>query len=429
MKNKLILLSALFFLISNIVISQTKFNEGFKEGYKNGYCQDKGVGCIEPIPPIAPIPTVNESSTSYQDGYNRGFQMGMNSQKSSSNSTNRQRYQTSSAKFIDKMDNVDYSSAIELALLLRESKGKAVEHYKNEEYQASLDIALKGLSIKNNDEEFMILAGQALLRLNRYSEALPHLKRAYSITRDPNIKKAINDIESGKIEVKKETAKTQNSSEDNIKEVYSLLQQAKYKDAIILIDQEIENSNNIVMYGIRGTASYLSKNYSQAISDITKSAKTSNEILPDFLFYRALAKSEVGDYFGAISDFDILISKDADGQLYNMATLYNNKAYSYVKLKNYEKALPLVSKALELDKTKWFIWDTRAEIYLNTQEYGKAINDATKAIQIQEDANSYFIRGLSQIKLNEKALGCKDLSRAGELGKSEAYEEIKKSCN
>ncbi|RIA10191.1 tetratricopeptide repeat protein [Flavobacteriaceae bacterium MAR_2010_72] len=423
------LLSLIFCISANFLIAQTSFDNGFKEGYKNGYCQDKGVGCIEPIPPISPIPTVNESSSSYQDGYNRGFQMGMNAQKSSSNSTDRQRYQTSSAKFIDKMDNVDYSSAIQLALVLRESKGKALEYYQNEEYQASLDIALKGLSIKNNDEEFMILAGQALLRLNRYSEALPHLKRAYLITRDPNIKNVINDIENGKTEVKKETPNAQITSNNKIKEINALLRNAKYNDAITLIDQEIENSGNISLYGMRGMANFFKQNYSQSIFDITKSADETNNILPQYLFFRALAKSEVGDYFGAINDYDIIIPKGDDGQNYDMATLYNNKAYTYVKLKNFKEALSLVTKALNLNKNTWYIWDTRAEIYLNTEEYKKAIDDATKAIQIHEHSNSFFIRGMAHIKLNNRELGCKDLSRAGELGKKEAYDEIKKHCN
>tara|TARA_R110002049_G_scaffold277039_3_gene455366 strand:+ start:1890 stop:3188 length:1299 start_codon:yes stop_codon:yes gene_type:complete len=427
------LLSLIFCFSANFLFAQTSFDSGFKAGYKNGYCQDKGVGCIEPIPPIAPIPTVNESSSSYQDGYNRGFQMGMNAQKSSTDSNDRQRYQTAKSTFIeDKMYNPygNLNNAIALANALRESKGRAMEHMKNEEYQEAANICFAGLRVSPKDDEFMMILGQAYRMTGDKENAIKWLKKSSKLRpKDQNLKSLVSKLESGELEVKKETSKNQNSSNDNIKEIYSLLQKANYNDAIVLIDQEIENSGNTLLYGMRGTANYLSKNYSQAISDITKSAKTTNEILPNFLFYRALAKSEVGDYFGAISDYDILITKGDNGQNYDMATIYNNKAYSYVNLKNYEKALPLVTKALELDKSKWYIWDTRAEIYFNTGEYGKAINDATKAIRIQEDANTFYIRGLAHIKLNEKELGCKDLSRAGELGKSEAYEKIKENCN
>ena len=428
-----ILLSLIFFLSTSFLLAQTEFDNGFKDGYKNGYCQDQGIGCIKPIPPIAPIPNVDENSSSYQDGYNRGFKMGMKAQTSKPNSTNRQRYQTAKPTFVeDKMYNPygNLNNAIALAKALRESKGRAMEHLKNEEYQEVANICFAGLRVSPKDDEFMMLLGQAYRMTGDKENALKWLKKSSRLRpRDKNLKSLVSKIESGELEVKKQPSKNQNSSSDNIKEIYSLFQKAKYSDAINLIDQEIENTGNILLYGMRGTANYLSKNYSQAISDITKSAKTNNEILPDFIFYRALAKSEVGDYFGAISDYDILISKGDDGQNYDMATVYNNKAYSYVKLKNYEKALPLVTKAIELDKSKWSIWDTRAEIYFKKEEYGKAINDATKAIRIKEDANTFYTKGLAHIKLNEKELGCKDLSRAGELGKSEAYEEIKKNCN
>ena len=83
-----------FFLsIATVANSQNSFILGFDAGYKNGYCQDQGPGCIAPIPPIAPIPGVYESMNSYQDGYNRGFQMGLNAHTSNGNtSSNRTRY-------------------------------------------------------------------------------------------------------------------------------------------------------------------------------------------------------------------------------------------------------------------------------------------------------------------------------------------------
>ena len=61
--------------------------------------------------------------------------------------------------------------------------------------------------------------------------------------------------------------------------------------------------------------------------------------------------------------------------------------------------------------------------------YEKCISDMTKAILIKEDSNSYYYRGLANIKLSKKENGCKDLSKAGELGKTNAYSEITKNCN
>ena len=54
----------------------------------------------------------------------------------------------------------------------------------------------------------------------------------------------------------------------------------------------------------------------------------------------------------------------------------------------------------------------------------------SKSIGINKEAdNSYYFRGLSKIKIGQKEEGCKDLSKAGELGKSEAYKAISHNCN
>lgn len=513
MKNKFLVLSVIFFFISNIIISQTKYNQGFDTGYKKGYCQDQGVGCIPPIPPIAPIPKIGESSENYNDGYNRGFEMGLSSRKSNStsstNSTTRTRYQTAEPKFIDfvsnensntdiinlkikaisiiserakeNLSNGNYDAAIEDGNSLLKVQPnlalgyyvKSIAYFNKDRIIDAYNFAVKsdrsrGMNTEWGTEMFKAMEDyyKNMMANNQYSNVVSTSESiwtsndltnyfhglGYYFQKDyKNAKKYLKKVKNFEPaeqyleSIKKEKYYPNPFTSQNIQNnqnadsstqneellaIHKLLKNNKYKESIALIDKTLESRDNILLYGIRGTANYLLKNYSEAISDITKSAKTNSEIKPDFLFYRALAKSEVGDFYGAISDYDLIIdSGEIKGQFYDMATIYNNKAYSYVNLKQYEKAVPFVDKALELDKSKWFIWDTRAEIYYNTSEYRKAVNDASKAIKLYEDSNSLYIRGLSQIKLNEKDLGCKDLSRAGELGKKEAYDEIKKLCN
>lgn len=78
---------AIFIIILSSIFSssysQSEFARGYNVGYKQGYCYQKGVGCISAIPPIAPMPNLNESSFSYSDGYNRGFLDGNNNSKQS----------------------------------------------------------------------------------------------------------------------------------------------------------------------------------------------------------------------------------------------------------------------------------------------------------------------------------------------------------
>lgn len=176
--------------------------------------------------------------------------------------------------------------------------------------------------------------------------------------------------------------------------------------------------------------SYKNKDIPASIQYLSKLLE-SNPDNTEILFSRALAKSEIDDRYGAISDYDKILAQEGKvtPQTYKFSTVYNNKAYCLVELGNYIEALPFVEKALELDKTEWYIWDTRAEIFLNIGELDKCISDCTKALNIKENANSYLVRGLANIKIGEKIKGCQDLSKAGELGKELAYQKIKEYCS
>ncbi len=175
---------------------------------------------------------------------------------------------------------------------------------------------------------------------------------------------------------------------------------------------------------------YKNKEYAQAIISFSKYLEEDKNNT-DILFYRALVKSDFNDKEGAIADYDKIIELHSNYPLLNfkVATAYNNKAYCLVGLKKYSEALLLVNKALELDKTENYIWDTRGEIYYNLGEYYKCIEDMSKAISIGESDNSYYIRGLAYIKLNNKNKACADLLKASELGNYEATKKRKEICN
>ncbi len=60
----------------------------------------------------------------------------------------------------------------------------------------------------------------------------------------------------------------------------------------------------------------------------------------------------------------------------------------------------------------------------------KSISDCAESIKLDSYFPlAYMTRGMAKIKLNQIEDGCLDLSKAGELGMADAYEEIKRSCN
>jgi len=190
------------------------------------------------------------------------------------------------------------------------------------------------------------------------------------------------------------------------------------------------NTNNKEIYFLRATCyEYLSKNL-EAMLDYNNVLKIDNEHIKAY-YRRGICKSNLGDRIGAIKDYDFILNYNGErkSEFKDMATVYNNKAFCLVELNKPKEGLPLVNEALKLDESLWYIWDTRAEIYYKIGEFQKCINDMDHAISIDEHDNSYYYRGLAKNKLGKKAEACSDLSKAGELGKSEAYEAIKKFCN
>ena len=66
--------------------------------------------------------------------------------------------------------------------------------------------------------------------------------------------------------------------------------------------------------------------------------------------------------------------------------------------------------------------------YGGMEDLNKAY-ELMKTIEKNENADLYFYKGLIHSMRGEDIEGCKCLSKAGELGKSEAYTAIQKFCN
>jgi hypothetical protein len=75
----------LFFFFSFSAVAQinSNYERGFKIGFKEGYCYNKtNYDCFTPLTPITPMPRINESRENYTEGYNRGFQYGLDLKRS-----------------------------------------------------------------------------------------------------------------------------------------------------------------------------------------------------------------------------------------------------------------------------------------------------------------------------------------------------------
>lgn len=145
-------------------------------------------------------------------------------------------------------------------------------------------------------------------------------------------------------------------------------------------------------------------------------------------FHNGNVKVSLQDYRGAIADYDKAIELNPDNGF-----MINCRAEAKMYLQDYIGAIADYTKTIDLKLTPILInimaYSNRGNSKLYLQDYRGAINDYNKVIELDpNDRWAYHKRGLGKIMLGQKDSGCLDLSKAGELGLAEAYEDIKKYC-
>jgi len=459
-------------------LAQTNYDKGYKEGFAKAYCYNQAVGCIPKAPTLAPLPRINENSNSYQNGYDRGYAEGLDyrREENSKSNTNSQHEAVKFNPYISQIPTSEFGKKSYKQKLYEErftwvntTVNNINEFLGNQfdelDHEARLKLTqshnewkirnlVQGNPDLTNDRVFnqiknyfssftsSMLSEYSRIKQSKLNASIPNSNSSLKNNKT-DIEIAQSLFDDAKNEFKKDNIETAlkliNESiklDPNYANSYAvrgyifLLGIKNYQSALIdfnkCIQMEPSNSNS---YYYRAICYENLGNIPEAIKDYTQTIQLDKEYI-DAYFRRALNKSKLGDYRGAINDYDYLITHTDTKKISDFSTIFNNKAYSLVKLKDYKTALIWVNKSLDINKTKSYIWDTRGEIYYELGEYNKCIEDMTTALNLSKNKsdNSFYYRGLAKIKLNNHTEGCLDLSKAGELGKNEAYDAITKMC-
>lgn len=173
---------------------------------------------------------------------------------------------------------------------------------------------------------------------------------------------------------------------------------------------------------------FFNKDYQGAIVAYNKAISLNPEDLSSY-FYRGLCKDGILDHNGAILDFNKVIQSESDP--YMMSLAFHARGFSKYSLQDIRGALLDFSEAIELkpeDSASYF-YRGRCKGILDDDR--GAVMDYTKAIELSPKyAEAYFYRAISKFSIGYslKDSGCLDLSKAGELGYSRAYEFIQQYC-
>lgn len=299
-------------------------------------------------------------------------------------------------------------------------------------YQNKLQRLLnenKDLALETNN--IILIENDINDEISKYNQRVAAANKKYDDENSPNkifelgvYKYKNNDINGAIVYFKKMTELVPDFAGGHFYAGLCYYEQGNYNAAILYLNKSINLDPLPEAYNYKGWAEYYSKNYIQAIQDFTLQIEKSSLDDPIGYYNRGSAKLEVGDLYGAISDYQKAISIKP-----NFSMAYNNLGWVYYVKNQYIDALKCVNKSIELDSTNSIALDSRAEIKFNMKDYNGSILDCNKSLQINPKlANSYFIRGRALYKLGKKSEACQDWSLAGQFGKIEAYNYISKYC-
>ena len=196
-------------------------------------------------------------------------------------------------------------------------------------------------------------------------------------------------------------------------------------DSKALAQINAENEHQIHKSGANWR-DYLKYALSQAmVKQYTSSMETFSkaiELYPNnaFLYLnRSAVQSEMIDFISSIDNSYQKIVIDTDP----VNRLRNNSTRTY----NYDEAIADLNRAAELYPNFAYIYYNRGNLKCLSGDLPGAIEDYTRAIKLHPYfAEAYYNRGLVQIYLKDTKKGSLDISKAGELGISEAYEVLNK---
>ena len=106
----------------------------------------------------------------------------------------------------------------------------------------------------------------------------------------------------------------------------------------------------------------------------------------------------------------------------------NNRGNAKQDNKDYYGAINDYSKAIELNPDIAYYYDNRGNAKNYLKDYYGAINDYSKAIELNPDYAYYSNRGIAKYNLNDIDGACKDLRKAISKGSTSNIEWINKNC-
>ena len=158
----------------------------------------------------------------------------------------------------------------------------------------------------------------------------------------------------------------------------------------IFIDKSVESSKT---YIDRGKAKADKGEYFEAISDYDMAIQLEPANAKSY-HYRGEAKGELGQYAAAIVDYDTAISLNPAA-----AYAYNSRGWAKYRLGQHAAAIADYDKVISLDRNAAYAYSNRARVKTGWGQYAAAIADHDTAVRLAPNAAyTYIWRGWTKYK-------------------------------
>lgn len=199
------------------------------------------------------------------------------------------------------------------------------------------------------------------------------------------------------------------------------------KKAIETCDAALEmKSNYIEVLLLRAEIRFSKKEYNYTIKDLTEAISYMKETNTDYNAYklRARCKFEVGDYKGAVKDWNVYIDAVPKEE---MALV--SRAAAKINANDNSGAIADLDEAEKLNSKNPVIYCYRGTAKGGNRQYVEALKDLDHAIKLKFDyAAAYVNRAAIKMAVKDKRGACEDLAKADSLGDEMAVSLYESYC-
>lgn len=206
----------------------------------------------------------------------------------------------------------------------------------------------------------------------------------------------------------------------------------KYKEAMKIYNRGLLlNKRSAELYWRRGGLHARNGNHQMAIKDFTKSIKIDSLFDNGYPYWdRAISKEELGDLFGALSDFDkaILINPEKENYYLFRGTLK-------YRMKDFKGALSDFDNAIKFWDNYYIARSWRSMLRVELNDFEGAMEDYNRTRFSEDDeldpdmAWRFRYRGIAKYNTKDTIGACHDWEIAAKHKDSIALVRIKEHCN